>query len=51
MNILYTGADTKKNIKCIEKQIGWDIVHYDDNTNDVFSVSVPKGYIRQRVIL
>lgn len=49
--IFYIGANQAKVIRCVEKQIGWDIVHYDDGTHDVFSVSVPRGYKKGRVIL
>jgi len=51
MEIHYNGANINKKIKCVEKQIGWDIVHYTDATCDVFKVPVSLGYKRGRVIL
>jgi len=51
MTILYGGSNPKKIIKCVEKQIGWDVVHYMDGSSDPFKVTVPKGYKRGRVIL
>ena len=51
MEIFYKGSDPKKSIKCVEKQIGWDVVHYKDGTAEPFRVVTPKGYTRGRVIL
>jgi len=51
MVISYDGANKNKKIKCVEKQIGWDIVHYTDGTHDVFKVPVSLGHKRGRVIV
>lgn len=50
-DILYPGANKYKKIRAVEKQIGWDIVHYEDCSYDYFKVPVQDGYTRGRVIL
>jgi len=51
MSISYKGVDRNREIRCVEKQVGWDIVHFFSGEPEVFKVSIPNGYKRQRVIL
>jgi len=51
MSVNHKKADQSKTIRAVEKQIGWDIIHYTDGTYTVLRVPFQKGYKRGRVIL